>query len=862
MFPGAKLIPYGSKVGESGKPVKVICCTGNWTSDDYNPTNEQLVDILGKVTGHPAIAIKVPQGILAIDKDGPGNVDVYYERFGPAYSLTISNNPGKSEVTFVKLPFYLVNTSIRPYTVDLTGRDEAEFVDGKRDITELKTGATNYLQHVAGWHPTGREYKVIHDLPIEPIRHSEQLILLERLVWDNYFSPEELMKPYKGLNGRASGLTVQAKLAFDWATLLQCKTDTYEDFLDVLLAVKKDWNHYEQNGSNIGLHMFLAACSNVQDVSRITIKENIAKYNNEPVNKIKKQVKALYTQLDKETQIKVLEKANLPNIDVVTSGLDFDPAKTEFDGVLFKRNYLVGDYVLDREPTDQSAAITILDESRKHGKDIIYNPTLGNLYQYQPDLGYWELLIDDEVKKCLIREGFFNTFHSFYKYNKKVKKGETLLFSPTNNLVDAVLKTLKELTVDTKPLDQMYRYIPFINGVFDCKTKQLLPHSPQYRFTSRHEVEFKEGPFPTIDTFLNKVTKGCPAFRDLLECSDWRIIRGRENPKAEREVFNFYGPTATGKSTYIDFRSTLAPANKTLKTSLKELSNNRFILYAVLNSWYVACPDEDPYVDSFEMVKKIIGGDGISPERKYKDISGEMVFYGNLDISSNEPLRIKDKTTAVYSRLVIVPFLDTVPIDERDPKQNDKMFAERGYYMYYLLNKWDGATVRHILSNSYKVPAIHNIRHETSMEVDPIYETAQLHFIYEEGQMLPLGDTWEAAAAIVKTAKQVYLKHCKEQGYEKPRKKTFKSELLAALNRHLKERGFPDDKLVKEYRKNNCHYLVNVRLRTENDLDSPIQAGWVSSGDSDGPTVNTPVETPKEPTMNDIITLFNYGHKP
>lgn len=207
------------------------------------------------------------------------------------------------------------------------------------------------------------------------------------------------------------------------------------------------------------------------------------------------------------------------------------------------------------------------------------------------------------------------------------------------------------------------KYIAFNNGIYDLEKDKLMPFSPDILITNK--IPFDYNPYASsvlLDDTLNKISCGDASIRTSLEeMAGYCLYRRNELRKA----FILVGDRANGKSTYLSLIQTMLGDENVSTLDLREISVEKFKraeLYRKLAN--IGDDISEDFISDASTFKKVVSGDPISAERK-----GEHPFsfknYSKLIFSANNLPRIKDKTGAVLSRLIIVPFNAT--FDKNDP---------------------------------------------------------------------------------------------------------------------------------------------------------------------------------------------------
>lgn len=206
-------------------------------------------------------------------------------------------------------------------------------------------------------------------------------------------------------------------------------------------------------------------------------------------------------------------------------------------------------------------------------------------------------------------------------------------------------------------------YIAFRNGVYDITTDEFMDFSPDLVITNKIDYDYvPNAESEIVDKALDKLACYDDAVRALLEeVIGYCFYRRNEL----RKSFILIGDKSNGKSTYLDMIKTLLGDENTSALDLKELGD-RFKTAEMFGKLANIGDDiGDDFIPNPAVFKKLVSGDRVNVERK-----GQNPFdfnnYGKLLFSANNIPRIKDKSGAVISRLVIIPFDAQFSADDED----------------------------------------------------------------------------------------------------------------------------------------------------------------------------------------------------
>lgn len=197
------------------------------------------------------------------------------------------------------------------------------------------------------------------------------------------------------------------------------------------------------------------------------------------------------------------------------------------------------------------------------------------------------------------------------------------------------------------------KFIAFKNGIYDIETGEFSDFSPDKVITNLIPWNYNpDAYFEVTDRTLNNISCHDENVRSLLEEGiGYTFYRRNELRKA----FILVGDKANGKSTYLDMIKNLLGLENVCALDLKELGE-RFKT-ALISGKLANIGDDigDEFIPNPAIFKKLVSGDPINAERKGQD-PFDFTPYAKFLFSANDIPRIKDKSGAVLSRLVIVPF--------------------------------------------------------------------------------------------------------------------------------------------------------------------------------------------------------------
>lgn len=257
------------------------------------------------------------------------------------------------------------------------------------------------------------------------------------------------------------------------------------------------------------------------------------------------------------------------------------------------------------------------------------------------------------------------------------------LISNLNRSKRAEVLAYMDILVQEDGRRDFANYIAFRNGLYDLETGELLDFTPDVVITNKIPHDYDPEAYSEIvDKTLDKLACGDEQVRMLLEeCIGYCFYRRNEL----RKSFILTGEKENGKSTFLSMIEFLLGAENTASLDLKELGD-RFKTAELVNKLANIGDDiGDEFIPNPAVFKKLSSGNPINVERKGQD-PFDFSSYAKLLFSANNIPRIKDKSGAVISRLVIIPFDARFSPDDPDfdPYIKYKLIEEEP--MQYLIN--------------------------------------------------------------------------------------------------------------------------------------------------------------------------------
>ncbi|SET27891.1 putative DNA primase/helicase [Nitrosomonas marina] len=225
---------------------------------------------------------------------------------------------------------------------------------------------------------------------------------------------------------------------------------------------------------------------------------------------------------------------------------------------------------------------------------------------------------------------------------------------------------IKSLLVDGDmlPLPEIdNQKLPFINGLLDLSTKQLVSITAENAQTWCLPYEYIPGAScPKIKEWLLNAVDHDRATVNYLRAWLAAVLHGRADLQ---KFLHLLGSGGTGKGVFIRLLYALVGKQNAVNTNLDQLEQNRFETANLYNKRLAIISETDKYGGSINNLKAITGQDYVRLERKHQQQAGGFVFQGLVVMASNESLQVTDHTSGLDRRRITVIFNRRATDDEK-----------------------------------------------------------------------------------------------------------------------------------------------------------------------------------------------------
>ena len=226
--------------------------------------------------------------------------------------------------------------------------------------------------------------------------------------------------------------------------------------------------------------------------------------------------------------------------------------------------------------------------------------------------------------------------------------------------------------IDREEFNPPTNLINVKNGIYDIKTKQLIPHTPDYYFLNEIPVNYDP------EAKINKIKD---FFDTILNVEDITIIQEflgdcllRAYPY--KKALMCVGETDTGKSQLLSLLGIFLGKKNTSNKTLQELCKDRFAkaeLYGKQAN--IAADIGQNTVANSNAFLMLTGGDRLDAQRKMQQ---PFTFdnYSKLVFSCNKIPETENKTNAYYNRWLVIEFSYQIPEGEKIPDFYKTLISE------------------------------------------------------------------------------------------------------------------------------------------------------------------------------------------
>lgn len=337
----------------------------------------------------------------------------------------------------------------------------------------------------------------------------------------------------------------------------------------------------------------------------------------------------------------------------------------------------------------KSSEIILTDVIKEKNKIIVYKE---KIYVYQKNKGYYKSVSDHEIK-VIIRECIDK------EYSKQLTESK-LYYSSKLLYTDPELQANKNII-------NKDNLINCLNCTIDMKNNSILDHDEKYMFFNVLNVKYKKYSDEKLlnkykeskfSVFINNITDNDYELKMLIQEVFGYCISNYNNAKS---FFILYGNSNTGKSVFLDLLIDIVGIENTTNIELQNLSKDVYVAELQNKKLNVCNELPDTGLKDLGKIKSLVSNNDIVQGcLKFK----APVYFRNeakLIFATNNLPTINNKSlvdnTAFFNRLVIIPFLNQVPIEYQDRDLINKLKKEKN-----IIFMWALSGLERYISNGYR----------------------------------------------------------------------------------------------------------------------------------------------------------------
>jgi len=244
----------------------------------------------------------------------------------------------------------------------------------------------------------------------------------------------------------------------------------------------------------------------------------------------------------------------------------------------------------------------------------------------------------------------------------------------TRVLNETVERVRARTAVDRDDFDVPEGTVPVENGLLDLETHTLRDLQPKDYATSKLPVEYdRDADAPKFREYLEGVTRSGSDRDKLQEYAGYVLMHGR---MPHHKALFLAGPQASGKSTFIDVLSSLLPDDVVGASTPHQLTR-RFGKMELYETWLNVSADiPSDMIENLGTFKMLVGKDLVAAEMKGVQEKVKFIPTTKHVFSANQLPEVYDADDAFWRRILIVPFPETIPRDERVDNFDETLLEE------------------------------------------------------------------------------------------------------------------------------------------------------------------------------------------
>lgn len=296
------------------------------------------------------------------------------------------------------------------------------------------------------------------------------------------------------------------------------------------------------------------------------------------------------------------------------------------------------------------------------------------LYYYDAELCYYRQLTDAEAKRLIMDI-----------CREDVEKWGTPSF---------VKDVYEFITINPDIVGDIHdtihpNYLGFRNGILDLSRFTFLGPSPKFFITNIVDDVYDPAPTmncPNFNAFLSQCYGGNAILINRVWEAIGYILTDDINAKC---FFLLQGPGDSGKSLLIKLICSFFREDAVCPLMINQFGE-RFGLSLANGKKLITCADlpRTSLTDAaVATIKCLTGGDAISYEQKYKPMA-KFINTAKLIFASNFPITVSSQDQAFFNRMVVIPFLHSVPREKQIKNMYEILRNEKHAIIHCALNAY------------------------------------------------------------------------------------------------------------------------------------------------------------------------------
>ncbi|MDR4509615.1 MAG: phage/plasmid primase, P4 family [Candidatus Brocadiaceae bacterium] len=301
----------------------------------------------------------------------------------------------------------------------------------------------------------------------------------------------------------------------------------------------------------------------------------------------------------------------------------------------------------------------------------LFDPLEQSFYRYHADTGLYVEVSKDVIKKEISKNLLDMSRIRGIKRLEELRKDRVL--NSVANLLRGLIEQKQAFNKDSK------RFVHVKNGVLEMSADgifTLKPFSPDYQSRNQSPIAYDQK--AECPKFLNELL--CPAVRpediELIQKYAGQCILGYN---VTQRFLILDGNAGTGKSTLVNILQRIIGMENTTQLRVQHLLE-RFELYRFLGKSLLIgtdVPGDFLSQKPASVIKGLVGGDGLTGEKKGENATFHIPGNFNIMMTSNSRLRINlDGDTGAWKRRLLVVRYERPPVKKKVPAFDKRLLEE------------------------------------------------------------------------------------------------------------------------------------------------------------------------------------------